>query len=243
MKRVLLKIAYDGTDYHGWQLQNNAVTVAETLESALEKLLGAKTSVTGCSRTDSGVHANEFFCHLDCDDNIPEKAFLLGLNALLPNDIAVKDATVVSDDFHARFNAKSKTYIYKMYVGLTDPFSSRYALRLDNEPDLELMNDFCKRLIGTHDFIAFSSSGRTVKTTVRTITECYVTKNENEYLLTVSGNGFLYNMVRIIVGTALAVGYKNLLPSCADEALKTGDRTVLGNTAAPQGLFLHKVEY
>ena len=243
MKRVLLKIAYDGTDYHGWQLQNNAVTVAETLESALEKLLGAKTSVTGCSRTDSGVHANEFFCHLDCDDNIPEKAFLLGLNALLPNDIAVKDATVVSDDFHARFNAKSKTYIYKMYVGLTDPFSSRYALRLDNEPDLELMNDFCKRLIGTHDFIAFSSSGRTVKTTVRTITECYVTKNENEYLLTVSGNGFLYNMVRIIVGTALAVGYKNLLPSCADEALKTGDRTVIGNTAAPQRLFLNKVEY
>jgi tRNA pseudouridine38-40 synthase len=243
MKRVLLKIAYDGTDYHGWQLQNNAVTVAETLESALEKLLGAKTSVTGCSRTDSGVHANEFFCHLDCDDNIPEKAFLLGLNALLPNDIAIKDATVVSDDFHARFNAKSKTYIYKMYVGLTDPFSSRYALRLDNEPDLELMNDFCKRLIGTHDFIAFSSSGRTVKTTVRTITECYVTKNENVYLLTVSGNGFLYNMVRIIAGTALAVGYKNLLPSCADEALKTGDRTVLGNTAAPQGLFLHKVEY
>ena len=243
MKRVLLKIAYDGTNYHGWQLQNNAVTVAETLESALEKLLGAKTSVTGCSRTDSGVHANEFFCHLDCDDNIPAKAFLLGLNALLPNDIAVKDATVVSDDFHARFNAKSKTYIYKMYVGLTDPFSSRYALRLDNEPDLELMNDFCKRLIGTHDFVAFSSSGRTVKTTIRTITECYVTKNENVYLLTVSGNGFLYNMVRIIVGTALAVGYKNLLPSCADEALKTGDRTVLGNTAAPQGLFLHKVEY
>lgn len=243
MKRVLLKIAYDGTNYHGWQLQNNAVTVAQVLEEALERLLGAKTAVTGCSRTDSGVHANEFFCHLDCDDNIPEKAFLLGLNAILPNDIAVKGASVVSDDFHARFDAKSKTYVYKMYVGLTDPFLSRYALRLDNEPDLELMNDFCRRLIGTHDFIAFSSSGRTVKTTVRTITECYITKCDNHYTLNVSGNGFLYNMVRIIVGTAIAVGYGNLAPSCADEALKTGDRTKLGNTAAPCGLFLDKVEY
>ncbi len=243
MKRVLLKIAYDGTNYHGWQLQNNAVTVAQTLEESLEKLLGVKTSVTGCSRTDTGVHADEFYCHLDCNDNIPEKAFLLGLNAILPDDIAVKDAFAVADDFHARFNAKSKTYIYKMYVGLTDPFLSRYALRLDNHPNLELMNDFCNKLIGTHDFVAFSSSRRTVKTTVRTISECYVTKKENEYFLTVSGNGFLYNMVRIIAGTALAVGYKSLLPSCADEALKTGDRTKLGNTAAPCGLFLHKVEY
>lgn len=243
MKRVLLKIAYDGTNYHGWQLQNNAVTVAGVLEKSLERLLGVKTLVTGCSRTDSGVHANEFFCHLDCEDNIPEKAFLLGLNAILPDDIAVKGAFVVSDDFHARFDAKSKTYVYKMYVGLTDPFLSRYALRLDNEPDLDLMNDFCKRLIGTHDFIAFSSAGRTVKTTVRTIIECYVTKYDNQFILKVSGNGFLYNMVRIIVGTALAVGYKNLAPSCADEALKTGDRTVLGNTASPCGLFLEKVEY
>ena len=243
MKRVLLKIAYDGTNYHGWQLQNNAVTVAGIFEESLERLLGVKTSVTGCSRTDSGVHAKEFFCHFDCEDNIPEKAFLLGLNAILPDDIAVKEATVVDSNFHSRFDAKSKTYVYKMYVGLTDPFLSRYALRLDNEPDLDLMNDFCKRLIGTHDFVAFSSSGRTVKTTVRTITECYVTKSDNQYVLTVSGNGFLYNMVRIIVGTALAVGYGVLAPSCADDALKTGDRTKLGNTAAPCGLFLQNVKY
>lgn len=243
MKRVLLKIAYDGTAYHGWQLQNNAVTVAGVLEESLQKLLGVKTSVTGCSRTDSGVHASEFFCHLDCEDNIPEKAFLLGLNAILPDDIAVKDASVVDDAFHARFDAKSKTYVYKMYTGLTDPFLSRYALRLDKEPDLELMNDFCRRLIGIHDFIAFSSAGRTVKTTVRTITECFVTKCDNQYVLKVTGNGFLYNMVRIIAGTALAVGHKNLAPSCADEALKTGDRTLLGNTAAPCGLFLEKVVY
>ncbi len=243
MKRVLLKIAYDGTNYHGWQLQNNAVTVAGIFEESLEKLLGVKTSVTGCSRTDTGVHAKEFFCHFDCEDNIPEKAFLLGLNAILPDDIAVKEASVVDSNFHSRFDAKSKTYVYKMYVGLTDPFLSRYALRLDNEPDLDLMNDFCKRLIGTHDFVAFSSSGRTVKTTVRTITECYVTKSDNQYVLTVSGNGFLYNMVRIIVGTALAVGYGVLAPSCADDALKTGDRTKLGNTAAPCGLFLQNVKY
>lgn len=243
MKRVLLKIAYDGTNYHGWQLQNNAVTVAGIFEESLERLLGVKTSVTGCSRTDSGVHAKEFFCHFDCEDNIPEKAFLLGLNAILPDDIAVKEATVVDSNFHSRFDAKSKTYVYKMYVGLTDPFLSRYALRLDNEPDLDHMNDFCKRLIGTHDFVAFSSSGRTVKTTVRTITECYVTKSDNQYVLTVSGNGFLYNMVRIIVGTALAVGYGVLAPSCADDALKTGDRTKLGNTAAPCGLFLQNVKY
>ena len=243
MKRILLTISYDGTSYHGWQIQPNAVTVQQVLSDSVSNVLGTNTAVTGCSRTDSGVHAREFFCHFDCENNIPEKAFLLGLNAILPDDIAVKDVSVVDDDFHARFNAKSKTYVYKMYVGLTDPFLSRYALRLDNDPDLELMNDFCKRLIGTHDFIAFSSAGRTVKTTVRTITECFVTKYDNQYVLRVSGNGFLYNMVRIIVGTALAVGYKNLLPSCADDALKTGDRTLLGNTAAPCGLFLEKVDY
>ncbi|MCQ2450321.1 MAG: tRNA pseudouridine(38-40) synthase TruA, partial [Clostridia bacterium] len=131
MKRVLLTISYDGTDYHGWQVQNNAVTVQEKLQDALQELLGFRPDVTGCSRTDAGVHARGFCCHLDCPESFPEKAFLLGLNSILPQDIAVREYREVRSDFHARYDACGKNYRYRFYVSKThDPFLSRYALRL-----------------------------------------------------------------------------------------------------------------
>ncbi len=243
MKRVLLKISFDGTRYHGWQIQKNAVTVSKVLSDSLERLLNAKTNVTGCSRTDSGVHAREFFCHIDCADNIPEKAFLRGLNSILPDDIAVKAVSRVDDEFHARYSSKGKTYSYYFYIGNTDPFLSRYTLRLDKKPDISLMNDFCRRIIGEHDFIAFSSAKRTVETTVREIYSCNATMQDNIVKLTVTGNGFLYNMVRIIAGTALEVGNGILNPDCADIAFEAKNRNALGKTLPAKGLFLEKVYY
>ena len=243
MKKLLLTISYDGTDYHGWQIQPNGITVQEVFENSLEKLLGKKTSVSGCSRTDAGVHAKEFCLHLVCDDNIPEKAFILGLNSILPNDISVKNCVAVKEDFHARFDCKGKTYVYNFYEGNTDPFLARYAYRVDKLPNEKLVNEFCKNLIGTHDFIAFSSSGRTVEDTVRTVSECSYHNEGNRGYFKITANGFLYNMVRIAVGTAIEVSDGKLSPECAIEAFRTKDRGALGKTINPQGLFLDKVFY
>ncbi len=243
MKRVLIKISYDGTAYHGWQSQPNALTVQDTLQKALFDVLGKETTVVGCSRTDAGVHAKEFCCHLDCDDNIPKSAFLLGVNSCLPNDISVIGFEEKSNDFHARYNSLGKNYIYNFYFGVLNPFLDRYALRLDKKPDIDLMNEFCKTLIGKHDFFAFSSSGRSVTDTVRTISDCKVYFENDLMRLDISGDGFLYNMVRIIGGTALAVGFGNIDKDIAKEMFKTKDRTLGGDTLPPQGLFLNKVKY
>ncbi len=243
MKRVLLTISYDGTDYCGWQVQPNGITVQQTLQDALEKMLGVRPNVTGCSRTDSGVHARMFCLHLDCDERIPENAFLKGLNSVLPDDIAVLGYREVPSDFHARYQAAGKNYIYNFYCGLPDPFLSRYALRVERQPDIDLMNEFCKRMVGTHDFVAFSSSGRSTEDTVRTVTECFVDKNERLIRFSISADGFLYNMVRIAAGTALEVGMGRLSPLCADDMFLTGDRSFGGPTLRPQGLILNKVFY
>lgn len=243
MKRILLKISYDGTSYHGWQVQPNAITVQEVLQNGLQKIMKIRPGVTGCSRTDAGVHAREFYCHFDCEDYLPDKAFLMGLNSVLPNDIAVLGCETVNSNFHARYDSKGKNYIYRMYLGTPDPFLSRYALHLEKKPDMELMNEFCKSLFGKHDFIGFSSSGRTVEDTVRTVSECKADLKDNILEFSISANGFLYNMVRIIAGTALEVAYERLETDCAIDVFKTGERALAGPTLPPQGLFLNKVFY
>ncbi len=244
MKRVLLTIAYDGTNYHGWQVQKNAVTVQQVLCENLEKMLGKTHDAVGTSRTDAGVHAREFTCHIDCDDNIPETAFIRGLNSLLPPDIAVKGCERVADDFHARYNAQGKTYKYYIYnSNKKDPFKMRYSWQIERPLDIELMNEFAKKIIGTHDFYAFSSSGRTVEDTVRTISECYFEKQGDDVVLTVTANGFLYNMVRIIVGTAVAVSDGRINADGITDILSSKKRELAGVTAPPQGLFLEKVHY
>ncbi len=243
MKRILLTIAYDGTAYHGWQVQPNGITVQQTLQDSLEKLLGVRPSVTGCSRTDAGVHAHKFCCHLDCNDSFPENAFLRGLNSLLPNDIAVIGCREVRNDFHARYNCLGKKYIYTMYTGVLDPFKSRYKLHIDKEPDIELMNVFCKGVIGKHDFEGFSSSKRSVVDTVRTVNECVTKKDGNHILFEISADGFLYNMVRILAGTALYVGYNRIAPECYETVFNSKNRNCAGETLPPNGLFLEDVYY
>ncbi len=243
MKRVLLKISYDGTDYCGWQVQPNGKSVQETLQDALEEMLKERVGLTGCSRTDAGVHAREFYCHFDCSQSIPTSAFVPGLNRLLPDDIAVFSATDVAPDFHARYSAKGKTYTYVIDNGtVADPLISRYALHIKTPLDTDKMNRLCSALMGTHDFKSFSSSKRTVTDTVRTISECRVEKKDNLVLLSVTGNGFLYNMVRIIVGTALDASNGKL----NEEDIKnifSLDRDEIGMTVPAKGLFLEKVLY
>lgn len=243
MKRMLLTISYDGTAYHGWQVQPNGITVQQTLQDALEKLLGERVAVTGCSRTDAGVHARRFACHIDCEDRFPENAFLKGLNSLLPNDIAVIACREVASDFHARYNALGKKYVYSMYTGALNPFNSRYMLHLENTPDVDLMNRFCEGIVGTHDFAPFSCSKRTVEDTVRTITECFVRKDGNKIYFEIKGDGFLYNMVRILAGTTLAVGQKRLAPDCYNDIFKYNDRSKAGETLPAFALILDKVYY
>ena len=243
MKRYLLKISYDGTAYHGWQVQSGVVTIQETIQKGLYKILQRETGVTGCSRTDAGVHAKEFYCHLECDDNIPKDAFLRGLNSVLPNDISVLDANVVPPGFHARYSAKGKNYIYNLYYGNLNPFYERYALRLDREIDLSVANEFCKTVIGKHDFYGFSSSGRTVEDTVRTVNDCKIYADGDFVKFDISADGFLYNMVRILVGTALGVSYGRFETDVALKVFDTKDRSLAGDTVSPKGLFLNKVFY
>ncbi len=243
MKRMLVTISYDGTAYHGWQVQPNGVTVQETVQKALVKLTGADSSVTGCSRTDAGVHAKEFCFHTDCSESLPETAFLKGLNALLPDDIAVKDCREVPPDFHARYNCMGKTYKYCFYHGVKDPFLERYALLTESVPDIGKMNEFCRKITGKHDFFGFSASGRTVEDTVRTVSDCKVYTEGNITVLEITADGFLYNMVRIIAGTALAVGYGRLNPDCADNIFVTKERAAGGDTLPGKALFLSKVYY
>ena len=244
MKRILLKLSYDGTDYHGWQVQPNAVTIQEVLQEGLKKLLGKQVAVTGCSRTDAGVHAKEFCCHIDCDENIPHTAFLRGLNTFLPKDIAVTDCIDVANDFHARYNAKGKTYNYRILnSSVKDAFLERYSWRIERPLDIDKMNLFCKEIIGEHDFYAFSSSGRTVEDTVRCISDCSVKREGDIVTLSVTANGFLYNMVRIIVGTAVEVSDGKISATDIKDILDSKDRSRAGITAPPEGLFLEKVYY
>ncbi len=244
MKRVLLTISYDGTAYHGWQVQPNGITVQQVLQDSLVKVLGVNTAVTGCSRTDAGVHARQFACHIDCDEKIPDEAFLKGLNSILPRDIAVLCCKRVADDFHARYSAKGKTYVYYILNSrLKDPFLSRYSWQIARELDIRKMNDFCKGLVGTHDFYAFSSSGRTVSDTVRMVEECHVEKSGDIVSLHITGNGFLYNMVRIITGTAVDVSDGRIAADATEQILLSRRREAAGITAPAQGLFLEKVLY
>lgn len=244
MKRILLTLSYDGTDYHGWQIQPNGITVQEVLCSSLEKVLGVKTAVTGCSRTDAGVHANEFCCHIDCEDNIPKTAFVKGLNSVLPNDIVIKDAKEVPSDFHARYSAKGKEYVYRTINEKdVNPFYLRYTLPIRQEIDFDRVNIFCESIVGTHDFCAFSSSHRTVEDTVRTVSYCKMVKEGDFSNLYISADGFLYNMVRIIVGTALDVSSGRISPDCAALIFSQNKRDLAGKTVSAKGLFLNKVFY
>jgi len=242
--RKLLEIAYLGTNYCGWQVQPNGITVQQVLQDSLLKILKHRPSVTGCSRTDSGVHAKSFFCHFDTDVQIPNTGLVLGLNTVLPDDIAALNCYDVPDSFHARYSTSGKLYRYSFLCSnIRNPFLSGRTLLIKNPIDLGLANQYCNLLIGKHNFEAFSSINRTVTDTVRTVSQCYVDSEDNIYNFYVKADGFLYNMVRIMVGTLLDFSAGKITAEDINRAFESGDRKLLGITVPPQGLYLEKVFY
>ncbi len=243
-RRILLTVSYDGTAYAGWQWQDNAVSVQQRLEEALVKLIGATVRVTGASRTDAGVHALGQRAHFDTASRIPPEKYPFALNTCLPPDIRVLDGREVPGSFHARFDAMGKRYTYRIHnaphaSALYRNVTAHVPYRLD----VERMREALGALLGTHDFAAFEASGGTAKTTVRTLTEASLTQEGPLLTLTVCGNAFLYNMVRIIAGTMLDIGMGRKPPDAFQEALETRNRLSLGITAPACGLELTKVFY
>ena len=242
--RIFIKIEYDGTNYCGWQIQPNAISVQQKIEQAILHLTGESVLVTGSGRTDSGVHALGQIAHFDTDSNIPPSKFSSALNQFLPDDIKVVESWQVDDNMHARFSAKRKTYRYKIYISKQPrPLMDRYATRVEFNLDEQAMKAACKQFIGRHDFSCFLASGSEVKDTVREIYFADVQQNGQEIIFTVSGNGFLYNMVRIMMGTLVKVGAGKLSVSELGEILLSGDRKKAGITMPPQGLTLVSVDY
>lgn len=243
-RRYLLTVSYDGTNYCGWQRQKNGPSVQQTLEERLETLLQQPVRVTGASRTDAGVHALGQRAHLDADTTVPAEKMPFALNTMLPGDIRVLAGIRVPDSLHARFSVSGKTYCYRIHnsphaSALYRNLSAHVPVPLDDR----LMDECAQVLLGTHDFAAFAASGGSAKTTVRTIDRIGVSRQGEDLFLTVSGNAFLYNMVRIIAGTLIDIGHGKLPGGALEEALRTGDRLCLGVTAPPQGLTLMEVRY
>ncbi len=244
MRNIKLTLQYDGRAYHGWQKQKNAVTVQEMLENAINSVTGAVPQLTGCSRTDARVHAEMFCCNFKTETKIPADRLPLALNTKLPEDIVCIFAEDAESDFNARFNAKKKKYTYFIQNSrFPNAFKADYAWHFPYELDVDAMKKAAEAFIGEHDFIGFAASGFTVSTTVRTIYSLDIEKSGDTVKITVTGNGFLYNMVRIMAGTLAFVGCGRINPCDMADIIASKDRKRAGITAPPQGLFLMEVYY
>ncbi len=247
MRNLKVFIAYNGADYHGFQRQENAVSVQEVVEKAIGKLLKIPPPVIyGCSRTDTGVHARRFCFNVRVDSKIPCGGFVKGMNTLLPPNIAVLSCEDADDDFHARYCTRAKEYVYLISTKPSrDVFLQNLAYHYPYPLDIDKMRAAAELFLGEHDFSAFCrAEGKTrVKTTVRTIYELEVSQKEDLCEIRIRGNGFLYNMVRIVAGTLLYVseGRRSLLD--VQNAILTGDRSLAGVTLPPEGLYLNEVYY
>lgn len=244
MKRVLLKVAYDGTNYCGWQIQPNEETIEGVLNKSLSKLLKEEIIVIGASRTDAGVHAYGNVAVFDTNSRIPPEKISYALNAHLPEDIVVQASMEVASDFHPRYFDTRKTYEYRIYnAAFPLPTNRRYAHFVYYDMDLDAMRNAATYLVGEHDFVSFCSVNTQVKDTTRTIYDIQVEKERELIVIRVKGNGFLYNMVRIIAGTLIQVGTHQWEPERVKEALMKKDRQAAGPTAPAKGLTLVEIEY
>ena len=244
MRRIKLTIAYDGTNYCGWQVQPNGITIEEVINKALKKLSGENIQVIGASRTDSGVHAMGNVAVFDTETTIPAEKIAMALNQRLPEDIVIVQSEEVPLDFHPRYCDCSKTYEYHI-INTRIPMPTK---RLTNyfvsyTLDIDKMRQAASYLIGEHDFVSFCNIRTDVENTVRTIQELDIITNGDEITIRITGNGFLYNMVRIIVGTLVRVGRGFYGPEKVKEILEARDRKAAGVTAPAHGLILTKIEY
>ncbi len=244
MPRVRVTVAYDGSEFHGWQFQPKYLTTQKVVEDGLEKILGERVKVYASGRTDEGVHAIGQVFHFDHNSTIPAEKFPLAMRRVLPDTVSFMSAELVDDDFNARYTAKKKTYLYKMYFGNAPiPYERKYKLYVGRSVQVEKMREACECLLGEHNFTAFCSTGSSATTRVRTIFDVNIEEIGNELHFRITGSGFLYNMVRIIVGTLVDIGKERKPVEQMKIALETMDRKKAGQTALACGLYLEKVEY
>ena len=243
MKRYLCKVQYIGKNYCGFQVQENGVTIQQKIEEALFNAFKQNIEVFASGRTDAGVHAIAQTLHFDADLTIPANKIPFAVNQFLPEDISFLEAKEVPSTFHARFDVKKKIYEYMMYVSPVNLPLKEHAYWLKTMPNLELMKQCAKMLCGTHNFKAFMSAGGQAKTFERHIYDIKIEKKQNDINIEVSGNGFLYNMVRIIVGTLLEVGYGKKTLAQVKDALDSQERKNAGYLVPAHALFLKAVKY
>lgn len=240
--RFFIELSYNGKAYHGWQNQPNAISVQEVLEKALSTILKTNISIVGAGRTDTGVHASQMFAHFEYDNNFIVKDLVFKLNSYLPKDIAIHNIFEVQPKAHARFDAISRTYHYKIAT-VKEVFEFDYAYQVLQSLDVEAMNQACKILFDYKDFQCFSKSNTDVKTYHCDIKEAFWSKKESQLLFTISADRFLRNMVRAIVGTMINVGLGKLKPDDLHHIIKSKDRGQAGFSVPAHGLYLVEVGY
>ena len=242
MKRILLKIAYDGTNFHGWQRQEGLRTVQGEIEKAILDAFKIQAEVFASGRTDAGVHALGQMAHFDIEESCPTQKIKLVLNRILPPDIQILPAKKTDADFHARFDAKTKTYLYKICTGEKNCFlANRVAFIKDL--DIQKLEEIASLFIGEHNFKGFCSSQTSASNFVRKIYSIKITKKKKNIEIEITGNGFLMNMVRILVGSMVDYSLGKLGKDKILNALEKGQRSTSGRTMPPQGLYLKKVQY
>ena len=244
MKNIKLTIEYDGTNYCGWQKQKNNITVQGTLEKALNKTTNEIIEAIGSSRTDTGVHARGMVCNFSTNSSIPAERFREAINIQLPDDIAIIKSEEVGENFHARYSSKGKTYSYTIinrYENIA--IGKNFCCQVRDQIDIDDMKKSCRYFVGRHDFQAFQSKGSSVKTTIRTIKELYIEKEADTIKIHVTADGFLYNMVRIIVGTLIQVGKGKIKADDVGNIIESLDRMKAGPCIKANGLVLEKVYY
>lgn len=244
VRNLLITISFNGSAYHGFQVQRNAVTVCEVFQNALESVTGERCDVKGCSRTDAGVHAKMYCLSLKSACTIPRDRLVLALNRSLPDDIAVLSVEEAASDFHARYSCKGKQYVYRIHnSAVKDPFSPKLTYRYGYPLDADMLDREARDFLGAHDFTSFCSIKSDVENTVRVITEFNVKRHGDEVLFTVTGSGFLYNMVRIMVGTLIFIAMGKLERGSIPAIIAAKNRDMAGKTMPAHGLYLNKVFY
>lgn len=244
-RRIKLTIAYDGTDFKGWQIQKKDRTVQQVLESALAKIHKHPVRLCGSGRTDSGVHAFGQIAHYDSDlSQLPDNRILLALNSILPYDVRVLNAETVHNNFHARFDAVTREYRYYIReAAYRLPTQERYTWYLPELPDSTVLNSYAAKLPGIHDFTTFTAAGDASESKVRQILSASFYYEQDALVFRIEGNAFLWKMVRSLLGTMIALWRESASPEEMSRLLQSGDRSLAGTTAPPQGLFLYRIRY
>lgn len=245
LRNIALKLSYVGTNYHGWQVQENAVTVQEVFQKALYKVLKEQVDIKGCSRTDTGVHANMYVVNFRTASRMKCENFIFAMNRHLPGDICVYDCEEKDKNFHSRYSCKGKEYVYKIWNNkIRNPFFDGRALHYWYPLKINLMNEAAQNFIGKHDFTAFATlDNRKQENMGRTVKYFRVEKEGDFVNFTVKADGFLYNMVRIMIGTLLKVSQGKIKPSDIPKIIESKSRNLAGPTAPPHGLYLNRIFY